>query len=85
MPSSRCTDSRSSPHRAIASGAPFLNTGYEIRNYKRQQAAAAWPLIQQMCAMDDCRETLGIVLPEMKRQVDATGFAMIYAMVIMAS
>jgi hypothetical protein len=73
---------------SVASGdlSSFFNTGYPIRNYKRQQLAQAWPMLQQMCAMgNDCREILDISLPAMRQAVDELAVGMVYVMVMMAS
>jgi len=73
---------------AVADGdlKPFFETGYPIRNLKRQQAAQVWPIVQQICQLDgDCKEALATVLPLVRQMADQVAVGMIYSMARLAS
>ena len=72
---------------AVADGdmRPFNETGYPLRNYKRQQITAVWPGIQAVCSAGDCREILAMALPLVRQMADSITFGMIYSMVRLAN
>jgi hypothetical protein len=63
---------------------PFTNTGYPLRNNKREQLAAIWPSLQAMCSLGDCREMFLMALPVFRQLIDEVAFGMNYTMILMA-
>jgi len=73
---------------AVADGdlEPFLNTGYTLRNEKKQLAQAAFANVRAMCQMDPagCRENFSMMVPALKKAVDETQYATAYSIVMLA-